>query len=204
VIHRRAILFVKPPPSYWIIIDSLEGRGEHSLDLLFHLTPEVHVCHSSEGGIIISQTQGRSTEIRSLMPEPDAPAVISGQLEPRIQGWLSRTTGTREPATVLSFRKRGKLPQAFATLIRPQDSTYLSFDIRAPDVSECFESLRFAWNLCWPGTLDKVSILSAVEVSSASGRMKALVERSSDGQPVWSEDTDSVCKAEECLSHEEV
>ncbi len=41
-VHRRRVVFVKG--SYWIVVDDLEGDGEHQVDLQFQFAPlEVHV-----------------------------------------------------------------------------------------------------------------------------------------------------------------
>lgn len=189
VIHRRTILFVKPPPAYWIIIDSLEGHGEHGMDLLFHLTPEAHLGQREEGRIVIRQARGTSTEFGSLLDPPDMASVIVGQMEPQIQGWVSRTTGDREKAPVLSFRKQGQLPQVFATLIRPENSIPAGFAIREASLSQWCEGSKFAWEFCWPETIDKVSITSAVQSSPVKGRMSASVERSVSGRSAWYEAT---------------
>jgi hypothetical protein len=193
VIHRRTILFVKPRPSYWVIIDSLEGQGEHGLNLLFHLAPEARVEQKENGRIIIRQARGKSTELCSLMDPPDIPSVIVGQLEPQIQGWVSRTTGNREKAPVLSFRKQGRLPQVFATLIRP-DSGSTAFAIRDSSLSQSREGQMFAWEFRWPHTADKVSIISYDQSGPARGRMSASVERSVNGRSAWYETTDPAQK----------
>jgi hypothetical protein len=187
VIHRRTVLFVKPPPSYWIILDSLEGQGEHGLDLLFHLTPEARVEQKEDGSIVIWQARGTSTEIRSLMSPQDLPSVTIGQVEPQIQGWVSRITGAREAAPVLSFRKHGRLPQVYATLIRPESSTPIGLDIRDAFLAQHSTGLRVAWDFRWPETTDRVSIVSLFQSNSLHARMSASVERSMQGRSMWYE-----------------
>jgi hypothetical protein len=189
VIHRRSVVFVKEPPSYWIIIDNLEGQGEHTLDLLFHLTPEARLRRQEAGEILIQQSQAASTEIRSLMVPPDTPSVITGQLKPEIQGWVSRTTGTREEASALSFKKRALLPQMFATLIRPHNSTDINFEVRHLSPSHQPDRLQLAWELRWRDMCDKVCMVYCEETSSGRGRLNASIERCVGGQPMWHEYT---------------
>jgi len=189
VIHRRSVLFVKEPPSYWIIIDNIEGQGEHTLDLLFHLTPEARVRRQETGKILIQQSQAASTEIRSLMSPPDKPSVITGQLNTEIQGWVSRTTGIREAAPVLSFKKRALLPQMFATLIRPENSTNTNFEVRHLSPSHHRDRPRFAWELCWRDMSDKICMVYHEETSSGRGRLNASIERWVGDQSMWHEFT---------------
>jgi hypothetical protein len=189
VIHRRSVVFVKEPPSYWIIIDNLEGQGEHTLDLLFHLTPEAHLRPKETGEILIQQSQAASTEIRSLMSPPDKPSLITGQLNPQIQGWVSRTTGTREEAPVVSFKKRALLPQMFATLVRPNNSTDTHFEVRNLSPPHHQDSLRFTWELRWRDMCDKVCMVYHEDTSSGRGRLNASIDRCVGDQPMWHEYT---------------
>jgi hypothetical protein len=170
-------------------MDNLEGQGEHTLDLLFHLTPEAHVRTQETGEILIQQSQAASTEIRSLMSPPDTPSVITGQLNPEIQGWVSRTTGTCEEAPVLSFKKQALLPQMFATLIRPENSTDTHFEVRHLSPSHHQGRLRFTWELRWRDMTDKVCMVYVEETSSGRGRLNASIERCVGDKPMWHEFT---------------
>src|SRR4029079_15048583 len=37
VIHRRRLMFVRS--SYWIVVDELNGSGDHTFDFLYHFAP---------------------------------------------------------------------------------------------------------------------------------------------------------------------
>jgi hypothetical protein len=192
VIHRRSVLFVKEPPSYWIIIDSLEGEGKHTLDLLFHLTAGAGVWQGEAGKVIVHQKHRASAEIRSLMSPPDAPVVIVGRVKPKIQGWVSPTTGTRQKAPVLSFKKRATLPYTFATLVRPENSTSTIFKVDHLSLSERRDGLKLSWRLQWPDTSDLVSLSRpATGDRSGNGCLTASVERFLAGAPIWCEETGS-------------
>ena len=109
VTHRRAVFFVKP--DYWIIVDRLVGRGEHSVELLFH-TPRGE--HETE----------ESTKILRMEDFAIIPAIRDGidmdlheHSEEPIQGWFSPYYGSKEPSSTLVYSFSGKLPKIMATIL---------------------------------------------------------------------------------------
>jgi hypothetical protein len=142
------------------------------------------------GEILIQQSQAASTEIRSLMSPPDKPRVIIGHLNPQIQGWVSRTTGNREEAPVLSFKKQALLPQMFATLIWTESSPSTNFEVRHLSRSDDRNRLACAWELRWRDLIDKVCVVYREETSCGRGPLNASVERSVGEKSMWQQVTD--------------
>ncbi len=95
-VHRRRVVFVKG--SYWIVIDDLEGDGEHQVDLQFQFAPlEVHVDPT-----LWARARGRTgTE---LLVRPFASSPIYGR---------------RVPAPLLVYSTVTTLPLRVLTLLLP-------------------------------------------------------------------------------------
>ncbi len=99
VVHRRQIRFDKRR-RLWIVTDLLEGEGEHDLQWAFHLGAE-EVEH-----------QGLAVRLRA--PRGDlwiVPLTTPLSLDLAMErGWVSRGYGLREPAPVLRYAGRARLP----------------------------------------------------------------------------------------------
>jgi uncharacterized heparinase superfamily protein len=100
VVHRRRILFDKRQRT-WQIDDTLDGEGEHLVELFFH--PGVAFEIEPHG----IRLKAKQADLR-LIP----PAGLDLSREP---GWVSRAYGQREPAAVLVYRRRARPPVTFTT-----------------------------------------------------------------------------------------
>jgi hypothetical protein len=113
VSHTRRILFLKPYCA--IILDTLDGTGNHTFDALFHLSaPAARLDTASQA--VFSQRDG--TAQLALFPlERDHLAVdiVQGQKEPLL-GW---DTDQHQPIPTVRFRKQQDAPATFATLLYP-------------------------------------------------------------------------------------
>lgn len=141
--HRRIILFAKPV--FWMIIDLVEGTGDHQLELLWHLTPgpasltntavELKGANHIKLGILAVSDPDWSTEI--------------------IGTWHSELYGQKESALALRSSTFASLPASFATLFVPWYTTAtklerLSTSEKAADVQGfywCHENQRHFWIL---------------------------------------------------------
>jgi Heparinase II/III-like protein/Heparinase II/III N-terminus len=95
VTHRRRIVFDKRRRA-WSIHDFVDGTGTHLAELFFHPAVAFDV---ELGGV------------RLVGPRADLWLFGPSQTEMRQQpGWISRGYGYREPATVLVFSMRGRVP----------------------------------------------------------------------------------------------
>lgn len=117
VVHRRRVVFVKP--AYWVVIDTLVGKGDHQFDLLFHLMPGA--AWQLEGNILHTEnTSDVNLCIALITPKSEFvdTTVIEGATDP-IQGWVSLYSGQKEPSPVLRYRHIGPTPTHFISLLCP-------------------------------------------------------------------------------------
>jgi hypothetical protein len=110
--HRRRVLFVKP--SYWVVVDDLIGKDEHTVELRFQLTtgPALHglAACARRGSAALWIVPASSAALEAVVRE--------GAQEP-LDGWRSPAYGRREAAPVLIYRMRTRLPLRVATLLMP-------------------------------------------------------------------------------------
>src|SRR5262249_28629318 len=63
VLHRRRVLFVKP--HFWVVVDDLDGRADHVVDLRFQFRP-MKVTVAPDFWVRAHMTGGRGLLIRSF------------------------------------------------------------------------------------------------------------------------------------------
>ncbi|MBI4492013.1 MAG: alginate lyase family protein [Chloroflexi bacterium] len=99
VVHRRRIRFDKRR-SAWVIQDTLDGVGEHDLELFLHLARPL--------------AERMELAVRLRAPRADlwiVPLDFPGGATLSVEeGWVSRGYGYREPAPVLRYAVRARLP----------------------------------------------------------------------------------------------
>jgi hypothetical protein len=109
------VAFVKG--SYWVIVDDLEGDGEHHVDVQFQFAPlELHVDPA-----LWARARGRSgTEllVRPFASVALKASVHTGELDP-VRGWVSPIYGRRTPAPLLVYSTVTTLPLRVLTLLLP-------------------------------------------------------------------------------------
>jgi hypothetical protein len=117
VTHRREVLFVKS--EYWMVVDLLEGQGEHRFELNFHLMPQAKFTLDAERKALYTQNgEGANIVIVPLQPDGLDVEVVTGATEP-LQGWVSFYSGQKVPAPVLCYSKTAHAPTAFQTVLYP-------------------------------------------------------------------------------------
>ncbi len=117
--HRRIVVFLKPDT--WWVLDRLEARGRHDLEILLHLRPDC-VVEAGEGApcIILRSPGGARLPIWLLgkANEPHLPEILVGSEEER-GAWFSPGYGTRVPTRALRVRsefvEQGTLATCFST-----------------------------------------------------------------------------------------
>jgi len=121
--HRRRVLWVKP--RFWVIVDELEGSGEHEVELRFQFAPlEVTVAPDL-------WARARGARGHGLLLRPFAKArltaeVLAGVPSP-IQGWVSPDYGLRRAAPTLVYSAVvTRLPLRIATLLYPVEQPLAS------------------------------------------------------------------------------
>jgi hypothetical protein len=107
VVHRRFAFSLKS--RLCLVRDVAEGSGEHRLEILWHLEPELqhkmelknHSFVSADNGITLLTAEGH------------------GWTEEVVQQFWSPAYGRKEPAPVARFSTTAKLPAEFVTLFLP-------------------------------------------------------------------------------------
>jgi hypothetical protein len=113
--HRRRVLYVKD--SYWVIVDDLEGAGEHQVDLRFQCAP-VDVRLTSGTCASITGRSGHGLLVQPFAACRIVARVRCGELQP-MQGWISSEYGERHPAPVVQYTARASFPFRIVTLLAP-------------------------------------------------------------------------------------
>jgi len=104
--HRRSVMFVKT--EYWIVVDRLQGKGNHTYDQYWHLSDKSF--NKVKLDAKNNQIAAPHFKIISLMPD------TKSFLE---DGWLSYNYRQKVKAPVIKFRVEGKQPEAWATILYP-------------------------------------------------------------------------------------
>lgn len=114
IIHRRQVCFVKP--DYWVVVDQLEGEGEHTFDLYFHLWPGLDVHTGDDAGALrVTNAAGAGLEILPV-GETSTLECFVGETDP-IQGWVGLYSGEKLAAPVLRYRRVAAAPTTFCTVL---------------------------------------------------------------------------------------
>jgi len=108
VAHKRLVFFVKP--RFWVVIDSVEGRGSHQLELFWHFPPEPARLLSSS----LQLTTAHGDRF-GVLPVRDS----DWQVE-LVDGWHSESYGSKKSAPALRCSTQAGLPTEFATLLIPR------------------------------------------------------------------------------------
>jgi hypothetical protein len=116
IIHRRAIIFVRP--RYFIVLDRLESETFHSYSQLFHLSPALQAALDGLDISTFNASGSPTMKIIPLLKEDLGVTLQRGAFTPR-QGWVC--TGDRQmaPNTVVEYQHLGR-SAAFAVLIVPE------------------------------------------------------------------------------------
>ncbi|MEW6247772.1 MAG: alginate lyase family protein [Nitrospirota bacterium] len=108
VLHWRALLY--QPPSRWVILDRLTGRGVHRLDANWHLGADPFVEAGS------SVLRSGATAVR-IDVTGGAVSWHRGETDPP-SGWRSPAYGVKVPIATVRCRYEGPLPHEFVTVVR--------------------------------------------------------------------------------------
>lgn len=107
-VHRRTVFFLKP--LFWIVIDTIQGEGEHLLEINWH------TLDSPTGPGWASLELGGPRHGRfGIVPTSDRLWAVTW-----MDGWHSMCYGHKQPAPILRCSTRTTLPAEFATLLIPR------------------------------------------------------------------------------------
>lgn len=115
VTHRRRVFFAKP--RYWVVVDELDGKAEHRIDLRFQFAP-MEVTLGPDGWALARNAQGRECRILVVATAPLTAKLVAGESDP-IQGWAAPDYGRREPTPMLMYSSVAQLPLRIVTLLFP-------------------------------------------------------------------------------------
>jgi hypothetical protein len=120
VTHTRQVLFVKP--RYWVVLDEMMPGDEkpHRYEALFHLDAakaKVDPKHKS----VAVEWAGGGFRILPLRPDPLEVAIVKGQTEPEVQGWLpAGGIGKLREIPTAIYRWRASGPSVVGWLLLPR------------------------------------------------------------------------------------
>ena len=117
VTHRRRVILSKSREC--IVVDDLEGRAEHRVDLRFQFAPMSLTLDPTLWVRAVS-TPTAGLFVHSFATVPLKATVLEGELDPR-QGWLSADYGCHEPAPLLLYSAVARLPLRILTVLIPTD-----------------------------------------------------------------------------------
>jgi heparinase II/III-like protein len=127
VIHRRRLMFVRP--NYWIVVDELNGSGDHRFDFLYHFAPgaELFVLDDERRGEVDCRVRCGSAALQLYMygSAPVRTEAVCGESDP-VQGWASSLYGQRVPSPVLTATVRGVAPVYAMTFLTPRPAACVS------------------------------------------------------------------------------
>ncbi|MBI2193175.1 MAG: alginate lyase family protein [Planctomycetes bacterium] len=113
--HQRGLLFAKS--HYWLVIDAVQGSGQHGFSLRWLLTPS-RVVIQSDGLGVHTQNDDANVRILPFLPQAAHLRIWEGSREP-LRGWFSPENGTMIPAPQLEYTWQAELPLIVATLFVP-------------------------------------------------------------------------------------
>jgi hypothetical protein len=112
--HRRRVLFDRLARC-WLIVDDLQGRAEHRIEVRWQLRPRP----VSLEGLGWARAHGRADLlVGAFARAPLTLELNEGALLPP-RGWVSPAYGVRVPAPALTFGTVTRLPLRVLTVIRP-------------------------------------------------------------------------------------
>ncbi len=134
VVHTRSVVFVES--GYWVIVDRLEGEGEHDLQATFQFADGHEVA---SGVPLVARGPRSEVSLWSSVPEGLTWRVAQGEESPPM-GWISRGFGHRAPAPAALCEGRCRLPAVLVFGIVPE-ARHRGFHLRcrAVDSGELVE-----------------------------------------------------------------
>jgi Heparinase II/III-like protein/Heparinase II/III N-terminus len=130
VLHRRMVVLVRS--GYCVVVDDLEGQGEHRLDLRFQLAP-MALALGADQWIRAGQTAGPGLLVRAFATVPLNTTIAEGEMDPLL-GWVSTDYGVKTPAPMVTYSVVGRLPVRLLTVLLPTD--HLSDSPRVSPLAE--------------------------------------------------------------------
>ncbi len=132
LVHRRRVVFVRD--GYWVLMDDLEGSGEHHVVLQFQFAP-VDLDVDPTLWARAHGRRGRGLFLRPFTAVPLSASVHEGDPAP-MRGWVSSVYGQHAPAPVLVYSTVTSLPLRVMTLLLPTIDSHADVPVIAPLVGK--------------------------------------------------------------------
>ncbi|MFI5006787.1 MAG: alginate lyase family protein [Solirubrobacterales bacterium] len=113
--HRRRVLFVRR--QFWLLVDDIEGSGEHRVEQRFQFAP-LAVGLEPSGWVRARGQGGDSLWLRSQAAVPLAVEARAAASDPAA-GWIAPDYGQRRAAPIVIWSVRTRLPLRIVTLLVP-------------------------------------------------------------------------------------
>ena len=110
--HRRTLIWRRN--HFWLVVDELSGKGQAVAASYIHLHPNLLLEKVEDS---VWRIQGCRTPLWLTAFGQQGHAVVSGQMEPSIQGWYSERFGQLQRNTVLTLNGQGALPLCYGYVI---------------------------------------------------------------------------------------
>lgn len=139
VTHTRHVLFLKP--DYALLLDTLDGTGEHTFDAHFHLdAPSARIDTARQAAF--SRNDGDvQLGLYALDNDHLQTDIVQGQKDPMLGWWPEQ----QRAIPTIRFRKTQAAPATFATFLHPYRGTEPAFTsavLKTSDASVWTQSLH--------------------------------------------------------------
>jgi len=115
VVHRRRVFFAKP--RYWVVVDELDGKAEHRVDLYWQFAP-MEITLGAGGWALARRSKAHDCRILVCATAPLSAELAEGDFD-SMRGWHSPDYGRREPTPMLTYSTVTRLPLRIVTLLFP-------------------------------------------------------------------------------------
>jgi hypothetical protein len=129
VTHTRRILYLRP--YYALVLDTLDGTGNHTFDAHFHLdAPAAHLDPSTQAAYS-DNPEGAQLGLFPIDHDHLTVDIVQGQKDPLL-GWIPMK---HQPIPTIRFRKQQSAPAVFATFLYPYQGNAPAFKASALTVT---------------------------------------------------------------------
>jgi hypothetical protein len=133
--HRRAVVWNRK--CCWLILDRLEGNGQHVVESFFHFAPGRIQALPNNQGVYVTTDQGVHAVLQVAGIDGLQIDARCGETEPD-GGWIAIGYGRKEPAPVVRFHGRVHLPSTMMYALISSLDDIAPFDIEHAVMPDSF------------------------------------------------------------------
>ena len=118
--HRRHVFCL--PGRFWIVCDELlgGGAGPREVETLVHFHPDVRLRAACRGRVAIAAERSADARLLLVPAGADEVRVVTGEVEPPVQGWWAGRSGEIRPAPCVTLAAARLLPCAIGYALVPR------------------------------------------------------------------------------------